>query len=237
VDGKDGAPGERGAPGPDGIPGEKGEAGDPGADGAPGADGKDGVSGPAGERGANGADGVPGERGEPGERGTDGAPGKLPIVRQWTDAVHYAGDVVGHAGATWQAARDTGREPPHDDWTLIAAAGRDGIDGRSFVVRGTWDETAAYRALDVVMLGGASFAARVDNPGTCPGEGWQLFAAQGKRGNPGERGAPGAKGDRGAPGPAPTALSVDRDGMLTLVNADGSTVTCDLYPLLSDKAG
>jgi hypothetical protein len=28
-------------------------------------------------------------------------------------------------------------------------------------------------------------------------------------------------------------MAVDDDGMLTLTNADGSRVTCDLYPLLS----
>jgi hypothetical protein len=109
--------------------------------------------------------------------------------------------------------------------------GENGNDGRSFNIRGTWSEAEIYQALDVVALNGASFVARCDNPETCPGEGWQLIAAQGKRGNPGERGAAG-KGERGMPGVSAMAMDVDDQGLLTLTNADGSTVTCDLYPLL-----
>jgi len=110
--------------------------------------------------------------------------------------------------------------------------GADGSNGRSFAIRGTWSEAESYHELDVVALNGASFGARRDDPGPCPGEGWQLIAAQGKRGNPGERGAPG-KGDRGLPGVAPAGLTIDDEGLLTLTNADGSKLTCDLYPLLS----
>ena len=109
--------------------------------------------------------------------------------------------------------------------------GEAGNDGRSFNIRGTWSEAEIYQALDVVALNGASFVARCDNPETCPGEGWQLIASQGKRGNPGERGAAG-KGERGMPGVSAMAMDVDDQGLLTLTNADGSTVTCDLYPLL-----
>jgi hypothetical protein len=113
-------------------------------------------------------------------------------------------------------------------------AGQDGKDGRSPAIRSTWSETESYVELDIVALNGASFIARRDDPGTCPGDGWQLIASQGKRGNSGERGpaGPAAKGERGMPGPAATALTIDEDGLLTLTNADGSRVTCDLYPLL-----
>jgi hypothetical protein len=97
-------------------------------------------------------------------------------------------------------------------------------------VRGTFAADQDYQALDIVALNGAAFAARRDAPGPCPGDGWQMVAAQGKRGQIGERGALGPKGD---PGPAVVAMEVDDEGLLTLVNADGSTVTCDLYPLLS----
>jgi hypothetical protein len=107
-----------------------------------------------------------------------------------------------------------------------------GRDGRSFAIRGTWLESETYCELDVVALNGASFGARRDDPGPCPGDGWQLIAAQGKRGNAGERGAS-VKGERGPPGVPPASIAVDDDGMLTLTNADGSRVTCDLYPLLS----
>jgi len=110
--------------------------------------------------------------------------------------------------------------------------GKDGAEGRSFVIRGTWSEAESYRELDVVALNGASFGARCDNPGPCPGDGWQMIAAQGKRGNAGERGA-GARGERGMPGPAAVALDVNEEGLLTLTNADGSRVSCDLYPLLA----
>src|SRR5262249_40070527 len=34
-------------------------------------------------------------------------------------------DVVTHAGNVWQARRDTGKEPGHPDWILLARAGRD----------------------------------------------------------------------------------------------------------------
>lgn len=256
LDGKDGqagAPGLDGQPGRDGIDGKDGVAGTDGkdgidgADGRDGADGKDGASGRDGVDGASGKDGVDGHDGErgadgrdgkdgaPGERGSEGSPGKLPIAREWMDGVHYEGAVVTHAGSAYQAMRDTGREPPHDDWICLARGGRDGADGRSFKVRGTWSESESYQALDVVALGGASFAARKDDPGTCPGAGWQLIAAQGKRGAPGERGT-GVKGERGLPGSSPAAIAVDDEGLLTLTNGDGSRLACDLYPLLTKLA-
>lgn len=213
-DGVDGAPGPEGPPGAIGLEGPRGDAG---------------VAGERGEAGPAGKDGATGERGL---EGAPGAPGKLARVRPWSDGVHYEGHVVTHAGATWQAQRDTGREPPHDDWLCLASGG---ADGRSFVIHGTWSEAESYRELDVVALNGASFAARCDNPGPCPGDGWQLIAAQGKRGNAGERGqsGPAAKGERGMPGPAVASMTVDEDGLLTLNHADGSSVTCDLYPLLA----
>jgi len=82
-------------------------------------------------------------------------------------------------------------------------------------------------------LNGASFAARRDKPGPCPGEGWQLIASQGKQGKPGQIG-PAGRGERGIPGPSIVSMSIDdQNGLLTLKNADGSVVTCDLYPVLS----
>jgi len=172
---------------------------------------------------------------EPGRPGEPGPPGKLPVVRAWSDAVHYEADVVTHGGAVYQAQRDTGREPPHEDWLLIAAAGRDGQDGRSLNIRSTWNEGETYHRLDVVALNGAAFCARRDDPGPCPGDGWQMIAAQGKTGKPGEPGR-GLRGDPGRPGPPVAAMHIDAEGMLTLTNADGSVVTCDLYPVLA-KAG
>jgi hypothetical protein len=72
--------------------------------------------------------------------------------------------------------------------------------------------------------------ARQDDPGPCPGDGWQLLAGHGKTGKPGPQGE---RGPPGPPGPAARALAVDAEGLLTLTNADGSVVTCDFYPLLA----
>jgi hypothetical protein len=63
-------------------------------------------------------------------------------------------------------------------------------------IRGTFDVRAKYTLGDVVALDGASFIARRDNPGSCPGAGWQLLARQGQRGVAGERGAPGRDAPR-----------------------------------------
>lgn len=242
LDGKRGEPGKDGRDGSNGAPGIAGKDGEPGRDGA---DGKDGSPGRDGERGDPGIKGAPGEtvvgppgsKGDPGEsivgpqgeRGAEGSAGKLPIVCEWSDGVHYQSDVVMHAGATYQALRDTAKVPPHEDWICIARAGHDGNDGRSLTVRGTWLESEEYRALDVVALNGGSFMARRDNPGPCPGDGWQLIAAQGKQGKPGPQG----HGERGRPGPAVASMSIDEQGQITLTNADGSIITCDLYPVLS----
>jgi hypothetical protein len=45
-----------------------------------------------------------------------------------------------------------------------------------------------------------SWIARKDDPGTCPGEDWQVVTLPGKRGHQGPRGERGEKGDRGPPG-------------------------------------
>jgi hypothetical protein len=168
--------------------------------------------------------------GKDGERGEQGPAGKLPVVRSWSDKIHYQSEVVSHDGTTYQALRDTAKQPPHDDWQVIASAGRDGVDGKSPTVRKTWSETEDYSYLDIVVLNGGSFIARRDNPGVCPGEGWQLIASQGKQGKPGERGP---AGPRGSDGHSVTSMTVDKDGLLTLTRSDGSQIHCDLYPVLA----
>ncbi|MFZ4605160.1 MAG: hypothetical protein ACOYM5_02780 [Caulobacter sp.] len=195
--------------------------------------GPEGQRGPEGPAGRDGRDGVDGRDGE---RGLEGAAGKLGVARAWSDGVHYEGDVVVHAGATWQALRDSGREPSEPDWICLAARGGDGRDAAEFEIRGTWSDAETYSRLNVVALNGASFVARRDDPGPCPGDGWQLMSAQGKRGAPGERGVS-VKGDRGDAGQPVVAAGVDDAGMITLVNGDGSTVSCDLYPVLSKVMG
>jgi len=187
---------------------------------------------PAGPEGVPGRDGADGVNGRDGLDGKDGADGKLPEVKTWADGVYYAGDVVTFEGATWQALRDTGRTPTTADWVCIAARGVDGRDGRSLKILGTWSAEETYGELDVVTLNGGAFVARCDDPGPCPGAGWQLMAAQGKRGAPGERGV-GERGEPGRAGPPVVAASINDQGLLTLVNGDGSTVECDFYPVLA----
>jgi hypothetical protein len=130
---------------------------------------------------------------------------------------------------TWQARCDTARPPPHDDWICIAAKG---VDAAMPQVIGTFNEAAVYQRLNIVALGGSSFIARRDQPGPCPGEGWQLIASAGKPGKPGpkgergERGEPGALGARGQPGAAaPTIVGwkIDRK-------------TYAAIPVLSDRS-
>jgi len=91
---------------------------------------------------------------------------------------------------------------------------------RSLEVAGTYNPSVRYRALDVVALNGGSFAARVDDPGPCPGSDWQLVACQGKVGRPGRDGTDGKAG-RDAP-------------RITgwLVNRESYTVV----PLMSDNS-
>lgn len=159
----------------------------------------------------------------------DGAPGKLGMVRAWEDRVFYEAEVATFDGAIYQAQRDTGRTPPHEDWICIVERGAPGKDADEIEITGTFDVTRAYRRLNVVALNGGSFIAKRDDPGPCPGDGWQLVASQGTRGKPGEA----VKGDPGRPGPSVRSIEVDDQGMLTLTNADGTEARCDLYPLLA----
>lgn len=234
-DGIDGAPGKDGVDGKDGSPGADGKDGIDGKDGAPGERGADGNPGRDGEPGKDGRDGTDGVNGKDGEQGREGPPGKLAIVKEYAPGVHYEADVVAFKGGTYQALKDTAEEPGGGDWLCLASPGRDGVDGRSFRIRGTHAEGVDYLALDVVALNGGAFVAKTDDPGPCPGAGWQLLASQGKSGKPGERGMPG-RGDRGEPGPPVVSMHINGEGLLTLVNADGSTVECDFYPVLSGLA-
>lgn len=186
-DGRDGQDGRDGKDGKDGEPGQPGERGEPGAQGEPGSTGK------AGERGEKGE---PGDRGERGETGATGPPGRFPAVVEWSDAIHYAGAVVTHRGATWQAERDTAREPGNsDDWLMLASAG---LNARTGDVCGRYDPMRRYRMFDLVVHDGGEWRARRDDPGPLPGDGWAISAVQGKRGPKGEQGERGPQGERGA---------------------------------------
>jgi len=62
-------------------------------------------------------------------------------------------------------------------------------------VKGTYQASVKYERGDMVALDGGSFIARKDNPGPCPGSGWQLFAKQGARGRDGPEGKRGPAGN------------------------------------------
>jgi hypothetical protein len=162
-----------------------------------------------------------GPPGPAGPRGEQGPPGLLAMVKLWIpETVYYQGDVVAYDGSTFQARRDTGKPPSHADWVCLATAGR---EGKSIAVRGTFDQCASYRRLDVVALNGGSFVALKDAPGPCPGPGWQLIASQGKRGVAGEKGERGPKGDAGASGATVLGWNIDRERYIaTPVMSDGS---------------
>jgi Collagen triple helix repeat (20 copies) len=204
IAGDTGPIGPTGPAGPQGPQGQIGERGFPGEDGK---DGRDGAIGPMGARGEQGPSGERGERGFSGEDGKDGRDGPvgpmgpqglLPVVKLWRSGeVHYRGEVVAHDGATFQATKDTGNPPSHSDWIPLAVAGRDGISPR---VRGLWSDSERYRALDIVALNAGSFIAKQDDPGPCPGDGWQLLTSPGRPGKQGERGARGEQGAQGTRG-------------------------------------
>jgi hypothetical protein len=135
-----------------------------------------------------------------GPAGPVGPAGTLPIAKEWQrETVYYEGSVVTYDGGTYQTLHDTG-EPPDNEthWQCLAAPGR---HAKSICHRGTYKEDSEYTAYDTVALNGGSFLALRDKPGLCPGPGWQLLAAPGKRGVAGERGLQGDRGPAGIAGP------------------------------------
>jgi hypothetical protein len=98
-----------------------------------------------------------------------------------------------------------------------------GRDAASPTIRGTHREDETYRHLDIVALNGSSFIARHDDPGPCPGDGWQLIASAGKTGKPGPKGDRGERGERGSSGASIVRGEIDRKSFtLTLIQSDGS---------------
>jgi hypothetical protein len=170
-------------------------------------------------------------RNDPNLKGAPGEPGRLPIVKEWTRGVHYEGAVVTCGGSLWQASTDTGEPPGHEDWTLLAAKGRDAAEIEH---RGSYAPDTPYSRLNIVALDGGAFMALRDNPGACPGDDWRLLVARGKPGKPGEPGPrstePGRKGD---PGVGIADISVD--GFLLVVSlTNGVTLARDLQPMFEE---
>jgi len=201
--------------------GERGLRGPPGEPGAPG---------DLGPRGECGERGLPGEPGPPGDRGEAGPPGKLPITKLYRSGdVAYEGEVVIYDDATWQALRDTAQAPGGKDWHCLAVAGRDGATPHP---RGTYRAGKDYQALDIVALNGGSFIAKKDDPGPCPGDGWQLITMPGKRGEKGERGDRGPRGDQGPAGIGFIDWRLDTDNYaIKGVRSDGTVWTLEVRPL------
>jgi len=84
-------------------------------------------------------------------------------------------------------------------------------------VRGTFAPNTSYARGDMVALDGGTFVARKDDPGPCPGAGWQLMARQGQRGRDGP------EGRRGPPGAIISGWILDRNNFrVTPRMSDGS---------------
>jgi hypothetical protein len=140
---------------------------------------RDGEKGERGEKGEKGET-VKGEKGDPGEPGPKG------------DSIQGE---KGDPGEKGEAGRDgvdgIGRDGERGE---PGSPGRDGSDGRSFVIRDTYDAAESYKALDVVTLNATWFVARADDPGPCPGPGWKAGPTA-RRGEKGERGERGPRGE------------------------------------------
>lgn len=162
---------------------------------------------------------------------------EIAMLRAWrAEAALQLATLVGPPGPAGPAGErgepGEGIAGPPGEPGIAGPPGERGADGSTPTIRGAWKPATAYEALDVVMCGGSSFIALHDDPGACPGEGWQIMARSGKAGPPGPTGPMGERGWPGPPGPSPGSLEVDSEGLLTLRLGDGTALTCDLYPLL-----
>jgi hypothetical protein len=153
------------------------------------------------------------------------SPGKLPVVKSsWQpETVTYQAEMVCHNGALYQARKDTAQAPGGSDWVCVARHGRDAITP---TVRCAYDVHESYAELDIITFDGAAYIARSDNPGLCPGEGWEPLSKRGQRGRRGEaiKGPQGEKGSRGDKG----------DDALEIVNWHIDPVNYRAIPFMSN---
>jgi Collagen triple helix repeat (20 copies) len=169
---------------------------------------------------------------------------EIAVLRAWrAEAALLLASLIGPQGPAGPQGEPGARGEPGEAITgppgeqgTQGPPGEPGSDGRILVPKGAWKPASAYEALDVVMLDGSSFIALHDAPGACPGDGWRLLASRGKSGPPGSAGPIGERGYPGPPGAAPVSLEVDDNGLLTQRLSDGTTLTCDFYPVLARMA-
>jgi len=168
-----------GAQGPQGYQGRQGFTGATGS----GATGATGPQGDTGDTGFTGATGLTGG----GATGATGAQGDPGIGA--TGATGVQGD-PGFTGAT-------------------GATGSQGLDGVSFDWQGTWSNSTAYLANQVVYYAGSSYIALVGNIAQQPDINplaWGLMTAVGASGI-GATGATGVQGPQGTPGTGGTVAN------------------------------
>ncbi|MGH3630268.1 MAG: hypothetical protein ACRDRL_22855 [Sciscionella sp.] len=80
----------------------------------------------------------------------------------------------------------------------------------------------------IVALNGGSFVARLNNPGACPGDGWQALCFQGKKEPVGPKGD---RGERGLPGSSITDCEIEPERYTLILNhGDGTSLHIDLRP-------
>jgi hypothetical protein len=99
-------------------------------------------------------------------------------------------------------------------------------------IKGTHNPRDEYRIGDLVAKDGASFVARKDAPGACPGPDWQLVARQGQRGIAGPR------GERGHDAPVIRSWELNREQYTAIpIMSDGTKgPTLELRALFEDNA-
>jgi hypothetical protein len=106
-------------------------------------------------------DGEPGALGPKGEPGPPGRDGRLRKVTDWSDGVHYEGDLVHHGGSLWQCIKDSGRHR-HTRIGCVSSAPAVTAARRGFVARGPRMANTA-RLMSVPWA-----AARSSRPRTIP---------------------------------------------------------------------